>query len=54
MKEVQKNANLKTTSKEAVQQNKDIFSKNPNQKKFRNKSVNKYKIKINPNMKKDQ
>lgn len=53
MKEVQKNTNLKTTSKEAVQQNKDIFSKNPNQKKFRNKSVNKYKIKINPNMKKN-
>ena len=52
MKETQKDSNKKTTSNPKEQQNKDIFTK-PATKKFRNKSVNKYKVSINPNLKRN-
>ena len=53
MKETQKDSNKKTISNPKEQQNKDIFTKAPATKKFRNKSVNKYKVSINPNLKRN-
>ena len=53
MKEDQKDSNKKTTSNPKEQQNKELFTKHPAPKKYRNKSVNKYKVNINPNIKRN-
>jgi hypothetical protein len=53
MKEDQKDSNKKTTSNPKDEQNKELFTKHPAPKKYRNKSVNKYKVNINPNIKRN-
>lgn len=53
MKEEQKDSGKKTTSNPKDQPIKELFSKKPPEKKFRNKSVNKYKVNINPNLKRN-
>jgi hypothetical protein len=42
MKEDQKDSNKKTTSNPKDEQNKELFTKHPAPKKYRNKSVNKH------------